>query len=46
MKWSILVYGGVVLFSMGFLFLRRHEVYKGPITDVTVDTGEIGNAET
>ena len=37
MNWSILVYGVVVLFSVGFWFGHGHKVYKGPIMEVTVE---------
>lgn len=45
MNWSILVYGVVGPFSVGFLFVQGHKVFKGPIMEVTVNTGAAGNAE-
>lgn len=37
MNWSIVVYGGVMLFSIFFWFMHGRSVYTGPVIEVHND---------
>jgi amino acid transporter len=34
MNWAVVIYGAVILGSMGYYMLRGHKSYKGPVTRV------------
>lgn len=37
MNWSIVVYGGVLLFSVFFWFLHGRKVYTGPVIEIHIE---------
>jgi hypothetical protein len=34
MNWSVAIFGGVIMISMGYYVLHARKIYKGPVTRV------------